>query len=136
MCEYILHAYAKESKTKYAMVRFTHIIDNSLMDQELDAASKHDEYIAVHSPGKYVTAQNVTVVILGDAASEADETFNLNLSGVSNALAPVTPAVGKLLNDFRRRLRTGTQKVEDGPTRFVGERFPDLILIHGASRRW
>ncbi len=59
ICEHILDAYSKESRIKYAMVRFTHILDNSLMNEELKTASQKDEYLAVHSPGKYVTAQNV-----------------------------------------------------------------------------
>ncbi|UOG75261.1 polysaccharide biosynthesis protein [Hymenobacter tibetensis] len=59
LCEYILATYSKESKIKYSMVRFTHILDNSLMDRELRYASDNDDYVAVHSPGKFVTAQNV-----------------------------------------------------------------------------
>lgn len=59
MCEFILDAYAKESSVRYSMVRFTHILDNSLMDEQLKRASEHSDYVAVHSPGKFVTAQNV-----------------------------------------------------------------------------
>lgn len=59
ICEFILATYSKESSIKYSMVRFTHILDNSLMDRQLRDASNNQNYVAVHSPGKFVTAQNV-----------------------------------------------------------------------------
>lgn len=58
--EFILDTYAKESAIKYSMVRFTHILDNSLMNIELRDYSTSLEYVSIHSPGKYVTAQNAT----------------------------------------------------------------------------
>lgn len=60
VCEFILDAYARKGKVRYGMVRFTHILDNSLMNQQLRDECEHDDYIAVHCPGKFVTAQNVT----------------------------------------------------------------------------
>lgn len=59
MCEYILEAYSKGSRLKYSMVRFTHILDNSLMDIQLKDEVQNKNFVGVHSPGKYVTAQNV-----------------------------------------------------------------------------
>jgi NADP-dependent 3-hydroxy acid dehydrogenase YdfG len=59
MCEFILADMAKRGKVKYSMVRFTHILDNSLMDRQLRDECEHDDFIAVHCPGKFVTAQNV-----------------------------------------------------------------------------
>ncbi|HTE34765.1 MAG TPA: polysaccharide biosynthesis protein [Chryseolinea sp.] len=59
MCEFILDAFAKKSSVKYCMVRFTHILDNSLMNQQLMNECANHDYIAVHCPGKFVTAQNV-----------------------------------------------------------------------------
>lgn len=59
LCEFIMATYSKAGNIKYSMVRFTHILDNSLMDRELRYASDNDNYVAVHSPGKFVTAQNV-----------------------------------------------------------------------------
>ncbi|MEJ7647352.1 MAG: polysaccharide biosynthesis protein [Chryseolinea sp.] len=59
MCEFILDAYAKRSRVRYGMVRFTHILDNSLMNQQLLDECENDPYVAVHCPGKFVTAQNV-----------------------------------------------------------------------------
>lgn len=59
ICEYTFDTYARGSKVKYSMVRFTHILENSLMNigfrDAIDAP-----YLAIHSPGKYVTAQNVS----------------------------------------------------------------------------
>lgn len=59
LCEFILDAYARSGKVKYCMVRFTHILDNSLMNKQLMDECEKDDFIAVHCPGKFVTAQNV-----------------------------------------------------------------------------
>lgn len=59
MAEFLLTAYANQSRIKYSMVRFTHILDNSLMNIALEEESKCVDHLSVHSPGKYVTAQNV-----------------------------------------------------------------------------
>jgi nucleoside-diphosphate-sugar epimerase len=58
ICEYIFDTYAKRSSVTYSMVRFTHILENSLMDMELKNLWNAN-YLSIHSPGKYVTAQNV-----------------------------------------------------------------------------
>jgi hypothetical protein len=58
IAEFAIDAYAKESAIKYSIVRFTHLLDNSLMNIELKESSKNAAYLSVHSPGKYVTAQN------------------------------------------------------------------------------
>ena len=59
LCEYIFDAYAKRGRVKYCMVRFTHILDNSIMNKQLMDEAEKDDFIAVHCPGKFVTAQNV-----------------------------------------------------------------------------
>jgi nucleoside-diphosphate-sugar epimerase len=59
MCEFILDMHARRGRVHYCMVRFTHILDNSLMNQQLMREAESDDYIAVHCPGKFVTAQNV-----------------------------------------------------------------------------
>ena len=59
MCEYILDTFSKIGRVKYSMVRFTHILDNSLMNQALMNECEKNDFIAVHCPGKFVTAQNV-----------------------------------------------------------------------------
>lgn len=59
LCEFIFDTHAKDSRVRYSMVRFTHIIDNSLMNNELKDVTSVD-HLSIHSPGKYVTAQNVS----------------------------------------------------------------------------
>ncbi len=46
-----------------------------------------------------VTSQNVTVVVNGDTTVEANETFNVNLSGASNATIADNLGVGTISND-------------------------------------
>lgn len=59
ICESIFDTYARGSKVLYSMVRFTHILENSLMNMGFrDAVDA--KYLAIHSPGKYVTAQNIS----------------------------------------------------------------------------
>ncbi|WP_432708072.1 polysaccharide biosynthesis protein [Pedobacter sp.] len=58
ICEFIFDTYAKQSSVIYSMVRFTHILENSLMDMELRNLWNAN-FSSIHSPGKYVTAQNV-----------------------------------------------------------------------------
>lgn len=59
ICESIFDSYARRSKVHYSIVRFTHILENSLMNMGFrDAVDA--PYLAIHSPGKYVTAQNVS----------------------------------------------------------------------------
>lgn len=62
ICEYIFDVYAKRSSIRYTMVRFTHILDNSLMNMELRDLTAKD-HLPIHSPGKYVTAQNVSEAV-------------------------------------------------------------------------
>jgi nucleoside-diphosphate-sugar epimerase len=58
VCENILDVYSKLGRVKYGMVRFTHMLDNSLMNEQLRIQSEFENHVGVHSPGKYVTAQN------------------------------------------------------------------------------
>jgi hypothetical protein len=58
MCENILDLYARNGRVRYGMVRFTHMLDNSIMNEQLKLSSEHKDFVGVHSPGKYVTAQN------------------------------------------------------------------------------
>lgn len=58
ICENILDLFARQSRVKYSMVRFTHMLDNSLMNEQLKQSSERNNFVGVHSPGKYVTAQN------------------------------------------------------------------------------
>ena len=59
ICEMLLYSFSREGSKKYSMVRFTHIVDNSLMDEQLKGFAQTADSIAIHSPGKFVTAQNV-----------------------------------------------------------------------------
>ncbi|WP_162141555.1 polysaccharide biosynthesis protein [Lunatimonas lonarensis] len=60
VCEMLMDYFAVRFPNKlFSMVRFTHIVDNSLMDAELKRAAMQDDRIQIHSPGKFVTAQNV-----------------------------------------------------------------------------
>jgi NADP-dependent 3-hydroxy acid dehydrogenase YdfG len=59
LCEYILDRYARSSRVSYSVIRFTHILDNSLMNWQIEKSCNTDNYVKIHSPGKYVTAQNV-----------------------------------------------------------------------------
>jgi len=59
ICEMLVDYYSKKCPEKYfSMVRFTHIVDNSLMDNELKSMAQFGDHVAIHSPGKFVTAQN------------------------------------------------------------------------------
>ncbi len=77
LCEYILEAYSKRGRVRYSMVRFTHILDNSLMNQQLMSEAEKNDFIAVHCPGKFVTAQNVkeaaNLMLNGLIYSEVDK---------------------------------------------------------------
>ena len=81
MCEYILDMFSRRGRVRYCMVRFTHILDNSLMNQQLMNQAEHDNYISVHCPGKFVTAQNV-----GEAAQLLLNTLCYSESGHCNFL--------------------------------------------------
>jgi hypothetical protein len=73
MAEFMMDSFAKVSRIKYSLVRFTHVLDNSLMNVELKQDSTNVEYLSIHSPGKYVTAQN------------AIEAAHLMLNALSNS---------------------------------------------------
>jgi hypothetical protein len=49
------------------------------------------------APG--VTSQTVSVLVTGDATTEANETFVVNLSGASNATIADNQGLGTITND-------------------------------------
>jgi len=80
--EFVIDAYAKESAVKYSIVRFTHVLDNSLMNSELRESSMNAPYLSVHSPGKYVTAQNAAeaaFLMLNTLVYSEEKQCNLSL---------------------------------------------------------
>lgn len=81
ICEYLFDTYSRLGRVKYSMTRFTHILDNSLMHQKIQARSLNG-FISIHSPGKYVTAQNA-----GEAAGLMLNAMVYAESGRSNFLA-------------------------------------------------
>lgn len=90
ICEQILEYYSRKGVVRYSMVRFTHIIDNSLMDWQLQASAEKEEYVKVHSPGKFVTAQNVQeAAILMLNALKYSEDKKCNFLIVKNLEWPV-----------------------------------------------
>lgn len=90
ICEYIIDYYSRKGAIRYSMVRFTHIIDNSLMDWQLQASAEKEEYVKVHSPGKFVTAQNVQeAAILMLNALKYSEDKKCNFLIVKNLEWPV-----------------------------------------------
>ncbi|MFD2203297.1 polysaccharide biosynthesis protein [Shivajiella indica] len=60
ICENIFDTFSQIGRINYGMVRFTHIYDNSLMDLELSNTAETGDYVRIHSPGKFVTAQNLS----------------------------------------------------------------------------
>jgi nucleoside-diphosphate-sugar epimerase len=73
ICEFIFDTYSRQSAIRYSFVRFTHILENSLMNINLKEQTNGD-HVFIHSPGKYVTAQNV------------EESANLLLNALLNTV--------------------------------------------------
>lgn len=63
ICEFMFDSFSRLGRVTYSMARFTHILDNSLMNMSLLKRS-FTGHVSIHAPGKYVTAQNV-----GEAAA-------------------------------------------------------------------
>jgi len=66
------------------------------------ASMSGSDYVAASgalffAPGQ--TGQTITIWVVGDKKSEADETFFLNLSGATNAVLADSQGVGTILND-------------------------------------
>ncbi|XZN99573.1 MAG: polysaccharide biosynthesis protein [Microcoleus sp.] len=50
---------AKSGKVTYGMVRFTHMLENSLFCEQMSKKVEQGKIVNVHAPHRYVTAQNV-----------------------------------------------------------------------------
>jgi nucleoside-diphosphate-sugar epimerase len=57
MAEWQFAEAAQKSKVKYGMVRFTHIIENSIVSNKIDQGIQHG-IVKLHSPNSYLFAQN------------------------------------------------------------------------------
>lgn len=59
MAEWLFARAATEGKVTYSMVRFTHMLQNSLVCQQIDEKIKKNRAVNVHAPERYIVAQNV-----------------------------------------------------------------------------
>jgi nucleoside-diphosphate-sugar epimerase len=59
LAEWQLAMAAKGSDVNYGIVRFTHILENSLVQQEFERCVSERRPVGVHGPGRIVVAQNV-----------------------------------------------------------------------------
>jgi NAD(P)-dependent dehydrogenase (short-subunit alcohol dehydrogenase family) len=59
MAEWLFARAVAQGKVCYGMVRFTHMLNNSLMDEQITARVKEGVLVNVHAPDRYVAGQNV-----------------------------------------------------------------------------
>ncbi len=59
MAEWLFAKAAAEGKTTYGMVRFTHMLENSLVANHVLSRIQQKRVINIHAPNRFVVAQNV-----------------------------------------------------------------------------
>ncbi|XGV99603.1 MAG: SDR family NAD(P)-dependent oxidoreductase [Leptolyngbya sp. BL-A-14] len=59
VAEWLLAAAAERGRVRYGMVRFTHMLDNSSMCQQIDHKIQQEQPINIHAPNRFVLGQNV-----------------------------------------------------------------------------
>ncbi len=59
MAEWLFAQAVQTGKVRYGMVRFTHMLDNSLMNEQITAKVNEGILVNVHAPDRYVAGQNV-----------------------------------------------------------------------------
>jgi nucleoside-diphosphate-sugar epimerase len=59
VCEWLFAHAAQTGKVRYGMVRFTHMLDNSSMIEQITSKVKQGRPINIHAPERYVAGQNV-----------------------------------------------------------------------------
>ncbi len=59
MAEWLFAQAVETGKVRYGMVRFTHMLDNSLMNEQITAKVNEGVLVNVHAPDRYVAGQNV-----------------------------------------------------------------------------
>lgn len=59
VCEWLFAHAAQTGKVRYGMVRFTHMLDNSSMIEQISSKVEQGKPINIHAPERYVAGQNV-----------------------------------------------------------------------------
>lgn len=59
VCEWLFAQAALAGKVRYGMVRFTHMLDNSSMCQQIEEKLAQGKPVNIHAPDRYVAGQNV-----------------------------------------------------------------------------
>ncbi len=59
MAEWLFAQAVQRGSVRYGMVRFTHMLENSLMDVQITAKVKEGVLVNVHAPDRYIAGQNV-----------------------------------------------------------------------------
>lgn len=59
VCEWLFAHAAQTGKVQYGMVRFTHMLDNSSMIEQISSKVEQGRPINIHAPERYVAGQNV-----------------------------------------------------------------------------
>lgn len=111
--EWQLARAAKEGKVNYAMVRFTHMLDNSSFCEYFDGKIAQNKTVKVHAPHRYIVGQNVT------------EAMHLLL----NALVLLDP--DRLLFFLCRNLGWPTETLEVGLYKILQSGKPIPIYFQG-----
>lgn len=59
ICEWQFAQAAAQGNVTYGMVRFTHMLNNSSVCEQIETKIQQDKIVNVHAPHRYLTAQNV-----------------------------------------------------------------------------
>jgi len=59
LCEWLIAQAAQNSNVTYGMVRFTHMLNNSSVCQQISDKVQQGKIINIHTPHRYITAQNI-----------------------------------------------------------------------------
>jgi nucleoside-diphosphate-sugar epimerase len=59
ICEWLFAHAAQHSSVQYGMVRFTHMLDNSSMGEQISHKIQVNRPVNIHAPDRYVVGQNV-----------------------------------------------------------------------------
>lgn len=59
VAEWLFGQAVQTGQVQYGMVRFTHMLENSLMNEQIGGKVQRGELINIHAPDRYVTGQNV-----------------------------------------------------------------------------